>query len=253
MASYKPVNAVLRAMKVLEAIAAEKRTTVNDLYKATGFPKPTLVRLLETFIHAGYVQAEGAPTSYSLTPRALFLASGFNSATHLRTVVGAILAEFQRGVSWPTDLAMFDRDAMVIVETNREPGVLSVNRQVGSRVTAVRTALGRAYLAHVPDPARTGMLETLQRLTKEPEDIAAFDAVLETVRRQGFATSDQENLPNIRSVAVPVFGQDGVIASLNIIVLANVMTMSALKKKYVSLLKSAAEKMSAALCSVPRD
>ncbi|MBN8939810.1 MAG: helix-turn-helix domain-containing protein [Rhizobiales bacterium] len=247
MPSYEPVTALLRGLTVLEAVAAAGAASIKDLHARTGIPKATLVRILETLIHAGYVYCSGAQPLYALTARPLNLAAGFDKGRHLVAVVGPILVEFQAAIPWPSDLGMFDRDAMVILETSRRPGVLSVSRRVGSRVTAVRTALGRAYLAFLPDRQRQAALIELKALAEEPKNIARFDADLAVTRARGYALSDQENQPDIRAIAAPVFDGSGVVASVNVIVVAEAMSIAELQERYSRQLLAITARMSAAL------
>jgi IclR family transcriptional regulator, mhp operon transcriptional activator len=205
MPSYAPVTALLSGLAVLEAVAAQGAASIKDLHTATGYPKATLVRLLETLIHAGYVRASaGDRPTYALTARALGLAVRFDQGRHLVAAIGPVLTEFQAAIPWPSDLAVFDRDAMVILETSRRPGVLSVNRQIGSRVPAVPTALGRAYLAFLPEAERRDCLTVLRQGTGQPKDMKRFEALLLSVREKGYASSDRENRPDIRALAAPV-------------------------------------------------
>lgn len=251
MPSYAPVTALLRGLAVLEAVAAHGASSIKDLHAATGYPKATLVRLLETLMHAGYVRAsvDDRPT-YALTARALGLAGRFDPGRHLVAAIGPVLAEFQTAIPWPSDLGVFDRDAMVILETSRRPGVLSVSRQVGSRVPAVPTALGRAYLAFLPEAERRDCLSSLRERTGQPKDLKRFEALLVSVRSKGYATSDRENRPDIRALAAPVRDGTRVVASVNVIVMAEIMTMAEVEKRYAKPLLSAARKMSAALTTV---
>ena len=253
MPSYAPVTALLRGLSVLEAVAGAGAVSIKELHGATGLPKATLVRLLETLIYAGYVRGSGGdrPT-YVLTARALGLAGRFEPGQHLVAAIGPILAEFQSSIPWPSDLGVFDRDAMVILDTSRRPGVLSVSRQVGSRVPVPPTALGRAYLAFLPDAERDEALAALRRATGEPKDAKKFEALLARVRAKGYATSDRENRPDIRALAAPVMDGARVVASVNVIVVAEVMGMAEMERRYAKPLLDAAKKMSAALTATDR-
>lgn len=248
MPSYAPVTALLRGLAVLEAVAARGAVSIKDLHAATGFPKATLVRLLETLIHAGYVRASGddRPT-YGLTARALGLAGRFDQGRHLVATIGPVLAEFQSTIPWPSDLGVFDRDAMVILETSRRPGVLSISRQVGSRVPAALTALGRAYLAFLPTAEWHDCVAALRQTTGQPKNVKRFETLLTSVRAKGYASSDRENRPDIRALAAPVMAGTRVVASVNVIVVAEAMTMAELEKRYAKPLLAAAGRMSAAL------
>lgn len=253
MPSYEPVTALLRGLAVLEAVAAKGPATIKGLHAATGIPKATLVRILETLIHAGYARGSGGDRpAYALTARALGLAGGFDQGRHLAAVVGPVLTEFQRSIPWPSDLGVFDRDAMVILETSRQPGVLSVSRQVGSRVPAARTALGRAYLAFLPDAERRETVAGLRRATGEPKDAKRFETLLQAVRARGYASSDRENRPDIRALAAPVMDGSRVVASVNVIVVAEAVSMAELDRRYARPLLSVSKKMSAALAAAER-
>ncbi|SDR52969.1 transcriptional regulator, IclR family [Rhizobiales bacterium GAS191] len=247
MPTYEPVTAILRGLAVLETIAAKGSVAVKDLHAATGLPKSTLVRMLETLIHAGYVYSTGSEPLYALSARSLTLAGGFDQGRRLVSLLGPALREFQSATSWPSDIGIFDRDAMVILETSRHPGSLSVNWQVGSRVTATRSALGRAYLAFLPEAGRRAILATLRELTGEPRDMERFDALLGEVKARGRALNDQEERPGIRSLAAPIFEHATVIASVNISVVADAMSLSELDERYADQVIGLAKRMSALL------
>jgi IclR family mhp operon transcriptional activator len=247
MPTYEPVTAVLRALTVLETIAAEGASTIKSLNAATRLPKATLVRMVETLIHAGYVYCEGDGPSYSLTARALALAGGFNRGRRLVTLLGPMLAELQKLTRWPSDIGILDRDAIVILETSRQPGMLSVNWQVGSRLSPARTALGRALISALPDDERRSTLTELSRMTGEPKDIGRFEARLAEVRSLGYALNDQEDRAGIRSIAAPILERARVVASVNISVVAEAMSMAELEHRHAQHIIDVARRMSALL------
>ena len=247
MPTYEPVTAIVRALKVLEAVAAAGSVTLKALHAATGLPKSTLVRMLETLKHAGYVDGAGQPPAYSLTARTLSLAGGFNRGHYLAARLGPILDEFRSSTRWPCDIGIFDRDAIVILESSRQPGALSVNWQVGSRLSATRTALGRAYLAHLPDAERKARLAAICKTTDEIKDQRRFEERLFETRAHGYALNDQEDRPGIRSIAAPVFEGSMVVASVTISVVAEAMSLADLEARHAGDLIAAARKMSGAL------
>lgn len=247
MPSYEPVTALTRGLQVLEAVAAERAATIKSLHAATGIPKPTLVRIVETLIHAGYLASSGGSSSYVLTARPLMLSGGVNDVQRLAATAAPLLTEFRTAVQWPSDLAVLDRDAMVILETSRQPGQLSINRQIGSRVPATRTALGRAFLAHLPADRRSACITALRAATGEPPDAAAFEALLSKVRARGYAWSDREHQPDIRALAAPVFSRSEVVASVNVIVIAAAMSLAELEERYAGRLIDLAARVTAGL------
>lgn len=93
--------------------------------------------------------------------------------------------------------------------------------RTGSRLPLHATGVGKVLLAHAPDEVREAVLGG--RLTAmTPRTItsrATLDAQLERIRREGYATTEEEMTLGACSAAVPVTGPEGeVVASLGIVV-----------------------------------
>ena len=56
MACFKPVIALTRGLEILRVVNDEGRSTVRSLHKATGLDKATIVRMLQTLEHEGYIE-----------------------------------------------------------------------------------------------------------------------------------------------------------------------------------------------------
>ncbi|RRH68375.1 IclR family transcriptional regulator [Falsigemmobacter faecalis] len=244
MPSYEPINALVRGLTVLEVMSTQEAFSVKELHARTGMPKPSLIRILETLIATGYISASGDPLRYRLSPRCLLLSSGVNRVSVLVDRITPLLSRFQSEIRWPSDVAVFDRDAMVIAATTRRPGMLSINRQVGSRVPVATTGVGRAYLAFLPEPQLMESLQTLRELTATPADVNGFMDILAQVRVRGYSVSDQEHHPRVRTIAAPIFDEGGVVAAINIIALSEVITIAELEDQYGSQLTELAKEMS---------
>ena len=219
--SYKPINSLLRGLEVLRVINLQERSTVGTIFKETNLPKPTIVRVLETLEHAGFVTGTADGNHYTLTAKVLSLSSGFDANDRLVEIASPILADFREKMPWPSDLAVFDGAAMVIIETNRNPGTLALNRSVGTRMSMIDSALGRAFLAFCSDGLRESTLGSLPEIDN-PE---AFTKMLKKFKTQGFSENDKTLSPHTRGVAVPIIVDGDVIACINTIVLTEVMDM----------------------------
>jgi IclR family pca regulon transcriptional regulator len=134
---------------------------------------------------------------------------------------------------------------MDIVYVARVPTrrIMSITLSVGTRLPAYATSMGRVLLAALPDPeldARLGRME-LRRLSAHTiTDVATLRAVLERVRRQGWAAVDQELEEGLRSLAVPIHDASGaVVAALNVSVHASRGTMTSLRRDLLPLVLAA--------------
>lgn len=246
--SYPPINALLRGLELLSQINALGIATVGDLHKSTGISKPTIVRNLETLEHAGFVARDSKRDGYVATARVLSLSSGYDRDQRLVDIATPILNVFRQTMPWPSDLAVFDTDAMVILETSRNPGTLALNRPVGARLSLTKSALGRAYLAFIDEKERTVILDACfgQAATNRTER-AGFERDLERYRDQGFSENDRSLSENTRGVGMPVIVQGKVVACINTIVLTEAMRMTDVINRCVPPLQAVARKIEAAL------
>lgn len=256
MPIYQPINALLRGLEVLKVVNRLQVASVGDVHRETGYPKSSIVRILETLIEAGYVAASPDGRGYVATARTLQLATSTGRHAELLDVAMPLLEEFQREVVWPSDLACLDYDAMVILETSRQPGTLSVNRVVGDRLPVLLTALGRAYLAFCQPAVREAVLSRL-RASRAPEDSLihdpeALDAELTKVRELGCAINDGHTLPQIRAIAMPILRDGYAVASFNVISIAKAMTIDEVVTSFGPPMRRTAEAITAALESRSR-
>ena len=246
--SYPPINALLRGLELLAQINALGIATVGELYKRTGISKPTIVRNLETLEHAGFVARDGKRDGYVATAKVLSLSSGYDRDQRLVDIATPILNAFRQTMPWPSDLAVFDGEAMVILETSRNPGTLALNRPVGARLPVTRSALGRAYLAFTEDRERAAILDACfgEAGTGRAER-ARFEKQLSDYREQGFSENDQSLSENTRGIGVPVVVNGRVVACINTIVLTEAMTMPDVVSRCVPPLQAVANEIGAAL------
>lgn len=237
-----PIAALQRGLAILRAINAGHHQ-VREIHAATKLPKSTIARMLETLVAEGYVRQD-MQRGYRVTARVLSLSNGFDAADTLLEVARPVLEKLRQNHLWPSDLAILDQDAMVILDTGRDPGTLSLNRTIGSRLPVLVTSLGRACLAFMPTNVIEHTLGLLAKNATPDAEIAknpdAVRRVLAQARRQGYATGDREYLTTTRSVAVPILAGDQVAASLNMMVVANAMTMDQVVKTCLPAIRAAA-------------
>lgn len=247
MASYKPVTAALRVLEVLDAVSGlQGNATVGKIYRETGIDKATIVRMLETLIHAHYVVRDRDEQTYQITGKSLALSAGFDRGKALGLIVSPLLDNFCHENGWPSLFAIFDQDAMFVVETSLKTGPLSLNSSRGSRVPVLGTSVGLAYIAHCSITERENCFQQVQN-DPEPWNRIARDpsrsrSELAKIRKQGFAvmsetysSKEYENL--VSSIGVPVMAGTKLFGAVNILYLKNTFSVTMAKKKLVRPLK----------------
>ncbi len=208
------VGALAKGLRVL-ALFDERRPTwtVRDIADTTGFPMPTTYRLVMTLLGEGYL--DQLPSgAYRPSVRCLTLGS---SALRGLDLVEAATPELQRladETGETVNLAVLDDEQILYLVRLRNADLVTANIQVGSRLPADRTSIGKL-------------------LSASPGDLA-----------RGWAFQDEELAPGLRSIAAPIHGSDGqVLAGINIAVQAGEWTMDRLVEELLPALRATAAKI----------
>lgn len=257
MASYQPVTAALRALDVLSATSRlGDRATLAEIHRLTALDKSTILRMLETLEHAGFVVRDGERRTYQVTGKTLLLSAGYDRHRAVGTIVAPALGAFRTAVGWPSDVALFDHDSMLVVETSREPGPMFLNRRPGYRAPVLGTSLGLAYVSHCEDAERDAVLAAAAADPAPWNDLARDRAAAErafaAIRSQGYATMSpgygrREYDGLIGSLGVPIRRDGRVYAAMNILFLLNALSVERAVDTLLAPLQATAAQLAADL------
>ena len=161
-----------------------------------------------------YVARVAGTRRFRLTLRCLDL--GFNAIARadLRMQARPILRDLVGAVNEAASIGVLDGADVVYIE-RIQAGIarLGVDVRIGSRVPVYSSAIGRAILAYLPRETQIAVLDARprERLTEATvTDRAALLAILDRVREDGIAFSDQETVPGLRVLACALIDADGV-------------------------------------------
>ena len=249
----KPVvEPVMRALKLLEALNQEPVMTLGKLHLATALPKPTLVRLLDTLIAAGYVRRMSRRAGYSLSERVLRLSGGFRHTDRVIEAARPFLYALTAQHKWPIALATFDRDAMIVRAGTQHKSPFSTDPDyLDTRLPMLHSALGRAYLAFCPNEEREMILAMLRasptRSNQTARDERAVARLLSTIRRRGYATPAPSQGDPSLGIAVPILQGPNVVACMVMRYIGAAMTEDEAARRYLAALRDAAGAISSAI------
>ncbi|MFR9728680.1 IclR family transcriptional regulator [Saccharopolyspora sp. MS10] len=201
------VQSIERAFDLLELMAdAGGEVALSELADASGLPLPTIHRIMRTLVNSGYARQQPS-RRYSLGPRLIRL--GETAGRSLGSWARPYLAELTEATGETSNLAVLDGDQIVYVAQAPSQHSMRMFTEVGRRVDAHATAVGKALLANLPADTvaqllgRSGMRPKTERtLTTVP----AMQEALEQVRAQGYAIDDGEQEVGVRCYAVAVPG-----------------------------------------------
>jgi IclR family mhp operon transcriptional activator len=254
MPSYEPVAALLRGLDVLRAVNRLLPASVADIHRLTGINQPTIVRMLETLIHAGFVIRHPRQPTYHPTGRTLELSAGYALHREIGLAATPVITRLRAATGWPSDVAVFDGDAMIVAHTSRGEGRFQFERRTGFRAPVLATSLGRAYLGFASEADRERALALAARspepwdaIAARPSEAAAFFA---GIRAAGFAAMDENYAAReygglASAIAVPVLVGGVAVASLNLMYLREAIGRNAVVENLLPLLREAAAELGA--------
>ncbi|SDX25541.1 transcriptional regulator, IclR family [Ruegeria halocynthiae] len=210
-----PTN--LRLLLILEEVA--KRGVAvkpSDLIEALGLAKPTIHRLLQTAEGEGFLQRDLDGRSYGPGPRLRLLSVNTVSSEHLRTARLAILRGVADEIGETCNLAIPDREGMIYLDRVETKWPLRIQLPIGTQVPFHCTASGKMYLSTLRQNTLDGFLSAgkfnpnTESTITDPE---ALRVEVINIARRGYSTDDEEFMPGMTAVAVPVLDENNRLAA----------------------------------------
>jgi IclR family pca regulon transcriptional regulator len=243
------IEAIARGLDVIRVFKpGQPVMSLTAVAAASGLPRPTARRILLTLEQLGYVrQAES--NGYELTPRVLDLGMSYVLSHGLWEIARPHMEALVARTRESTSIAQLDGSDIVYVARVAVPKIVTLAVTIGTRFPAMQTSLGKVLLAALPPAEAERVLAEPSRSGITPPwrpDAAERAAALREVRARGWALTDEQLAPGIRSVAVPLRDGDGtVIAALNVNSHAAETPLDVLIGRHLPLLIQAAGAISA--------
>lgn len=245
MSSAAPIRSVVRAIELLQALNRRPVSTLDELYEQTRIPKPTIVRMLQTFASRQLVKHAPQHGAYYLSSEVRSLASGYHSEPMVVEAAAPLMDELTLRLKWPIAIAVLEGCAMVVRYSTIPLSPLALKHStIDVRLSLVSRAIGRAYLAFCPPEQQEALLKELAA-SEFSEDEAARDAegirtTLRQVREAGYALRDPHFWPATNTLAVPVFDGRGPAASLGMTFFSSTMKPQQAAERFLPELKEVA-------------
>jgi IclR family pca regulon transcriptional regulator len=242
------IEALARGLDVIRVFhPREPVMTLSAVAGQTGLARPTARRILLTLADLGYVRSvEGG---FELTPRVLDLGMSYVLSRNLWEVARPHLESLVARTHESSSIAQLDGSDIIYAARVAVPKIVTLAVTIGTRFPAMQTSLGKVLLAALPaDEAEQVLAEpSRSRITPRWQpDAEQRAAELRDVRARGWALTDEQLAPGIRSVAAPLRDGSGrVIAAMNVNVHAAETSVEKLTTEYLPLLLHAAGAVSA--------
>ena len=229
-----------RGLRVIQSFGIDRRPmTLSDLAKSANLPRATVRRILMTLVKSGFVV--GNERLFSLTPRVLLLASAYLASNQINTVMQPLMDEVASKAKEVCSLAILDGEEAVFIARSSPARVFSTGLDVGYRLPAFCTSVGRVLLGRLANDELTKTVDGMKLAAQTQSTLVDKSAVIATIiadRIKGYSLVDQEAEEGFRSISVPIRRYDGVvIAAANIGAHVDRITTGEMIDRFLPLLK----------------
>jgi len=209
MTDEKRLTAADKTVITLRAAIENRR--FSDIVEATGFPKATVHRILQTLLDYRLVTLTPSG-EYIPGPSALKLAGTALGAIDISDIATPYLTELASKTGYTVHLAALNHDEAIYIAKRNGATPYHIPSNLGERLPLHTTAIGKCLMAGFSreDVVNHAVEHGLKPHT--PNSITTLDAYVEElthIRERGYSFDDEENVPGIRCIGAPVFGMHG--------------------------------------------
>jgi IclR family transcriptional regulator, pca regulon regulatory protein len=250
------MTSLARGLTVIQAFSQQRRSlTISQISQRTGIPRAAVRRCLYTLGKLGFVAAEDG-RHFALRPRVLSLGHPYLTSTPLAKAAQPVLRHVCNTLNESSSIAILDGTDILYIARASTSRIMTIDLDIGSRLPAHCTSMGRVLLAQLDDDALDAHLTRCRLIQYTPNTLITLDALraeLMKVRAQGYAVIDQELELGLRSIAVPIVegvtGPDQAMrgrramAAINVGVHAARATVAQMEQRILPVLREAAQEL----------
>ncbi len=214
------VQSLVKGLTVIKAFNQQRPSmTLSQVAKVTGFTRAATRRFLLTLVNEGYAKQDGK--QFSLTAKVLDLGFSYLSTLDIWHNAKPMMSELVELLNESCSAAVLDgNDVVYVARVATTKRIMSITLNIGSRLPAFATSMGRVLLADMSDHLLNNFIDKCQFEQFTSYTITgkiALKAEIAQVKKQGYSLVEQELETGLTSISVPVHNGSGeVIAALNV-------------------------------------
>jgi IclR family KDG regulon transcriptional repressor len=207
-------NSLERALKLLEMIGRtpgglNNKEISRQLHIATSSSSYILSRLERD----GYVSRDESGR-YKIGLKVLALASGVLRELGFHHVAGPVLHRLTEATRLSSYMGVLEHNHLLVVEKVESTEFVKAEVEIGTELPTHSTAMGKMLVAHLPPSQLLELVEGLDMQPRTAHTIVSKQELrrrLQIIKKQGFATSEEEEFVGARSVAAPILDERGAV------------------------------------------
>jgi DNA-binding IclR family transcriptional regulator len=211
------VKSAERLLDVLDLLARHTRPVPTmTIARECEIPKSSAHHLLNVMRERQFVTYYESEHAWGLGVALFEIGSAYLRSGPLQRLGRHLLVELTGRTGATSHLAMLHGTEVLYIDKEQPTGTVGLVTEIGVRLPAHLTAVGRAILAELPETQVRALYANqplVNRTGRGPTSVDALLRDLGDVRAHGFALDDEMVTPGISCVAAPVFSHEGVPAA----------------------------------------
>jgi DNA-binding IclR family transcriptional regulator len=202
------VLTLVKALDVLEAVAAASGMTVAEIAAKVGLNRTTTHRLVQTLKQLHYLQPSPGGRGFEVGLKLLPLAAQQLDSNRVRLAALPHLNALAQQAGERVNLGVLFGGELLYLAGVEKPSLPNMYSRFGKLAPIHCSSLGKAIIAQYPRAELAALLGDKPLIRQTENTLVSIDALmadLEETRKRGYAFDNQEHLPNVWCIAAPVF------------------------------------------------
>jgi DNA-binding IclR family transcriptional regulator len=207
------VQSVHRAIDILTLFSTVRpHLGVTEISQELNLPKPTIHGLIQTLVSRGFLTQDPDSRKYSLGLNIYELGVILAGSLRINQVAAEPAQRLARRTGLVGRVAIWDHES-VLVTLNLFPKASEpMPNNLGPRLPAYCSAVGKAVLAFLPPDELTAYLKVVRFMSFTPNTITTKKRLrddLKDARKLGYSSESGEFLLGLACIASPLFDRSG--------------------------------------------
>ncbi len=210
------VQSVERALRILTLFSHRQPVLgISELSRLMDLPKGTVHGLTRTLVEHGFLKQDEQTRKYRLGLKIHELGIVLSGTLELNQKAAGPCHQLSRRTSLLSRIGIWDGGSVVIT-LNTHPNPMPVlPHQVGPRIHAYCSAIGKAILAFLDEQTLNAYLARTPLTAFTPSTITSRQKLIEdlkTARSRGYAVDREEAVQGLGCIGAPIFDRHGTVA-----------------------------------------
>lgn len=202
------IRSIEKTFRILELFNHNRdELSIAEINVLTDYPKSTIHGIISTLIGLGYLRQNPITKKYRLGYRIFHLLSNYDKTNSILKAAKPFLLELAAKFEETVHLAKLDNGEVYYIDKVQVSNKLTICSEIGRKLPAYCTSIGKALLAFQPEDEIQKFLKTKSLEKYTPNTITVPNKLLQElkeVRKKEVAFDNEEIEEGLFCIGVPV-------------------------------------------------